>query len=375
MTSLAERELAGRGLPLAAAKLVELHPDQSVAAVTAWDALYVSSRGYDIKQHADLCSEGKDSTTLLGSGTFCEVHLDLKRPDTHVVMVATYSFDGATDRDSDDAATYGHYANTLDAAVRIRAASMPDREPKWAAVPSGFTLVTDDDERVYFVFFMLRCTPLLKHPDFLNRQSYPGPLRKLMRSLATSAWFIENVVGLAHRDIKPANVLVTREGRAVLADFGSARPIGSFGNPSFYMNPPWMNPEELDAIDSLEEYHWNRECSAFAVGLIMLWACWGETKFKLTFKQHAPKSGNWIRKVVFERTEGYYKHHRVLLNKVPATRASFLERAALMLANPVLKERATLAYIEHALRPLPSSDPAAFLELPEALQRTGEALL
>ena len=368
MSSAAETELRARGCPGAAAKLVELHPDQSAELVEAWNLLYVPAHTFRLEERIDPRA---NSTTEIGSGTFCTVHVD-KDDATRVVMVARYSFSGATDWDSDDAATFSHYANTLDSAVRIRSASLPDTEPRWAAAPESFTLLVDEKKLVWFVFFMPRCVPLTEHPAYLNRKHDPAGIRKLMWSVAASAWFVENKAWLAHRDIKPANVLVTREGRAVLADFGSARPMGSTGNPSYYMNPPWMDPMELLSIQSAVEYRWEHESSAFAMGLLMLKVCWDDRRYSTMFPQQMQP--RWVRSVIMGRERGYYKKHRRILNGVLSTPHGLIERAALMLANPTRSERCTLAYVEHALRPRigDHEDPAVFVELPAELQRSSD---
>ena len=366
MPSVAELELVQRGCPGAARVLVDLFPADTAKgraeAVAAWDPLYLPFSSFDVNRRID--ARKADSTTLLGSGTFCDVHADLACPE-HVIMLARYSFSGATTYDDADGATYLHYTTTITSALKIREVSMPDREPKWAAVPHAFTLLVDEDDKVWFVFFMKRYTPLDMHPIYLRRNTEPKMFQRLVWSLVVSAWFTENVAGLAHRDIKPDNILVTPDGRAVLADFGSACKLGCSGNPSHYMNPPWMAPAELEAINEMRPYTWLAGGSTFAVGLLILWLCWGEKRFRFMFPQQRQK--RWIRTVITDRRRMYYTKYRSLLTKTEEIAGAGLQTAGLMLANPDSGARSTLMYIERVIRP---KTPAAFLELPPGLQRS-----
>ena len=79
----------------------------------------------------------------------------------------------------------------------------------------------------------------------------PSPMRVLAWAYdIADALVAVHDAGVLHRDVTPANVLVTSEGRAVLSDFGAARPVegGGFQTAAGVLigTPGFMAPELFD---------------------------------------------------------------------------------------------------------------------------------
>lgn len=75
--------------------------------------------------------------------------------------------------------------------------------------------------------------------------------------------------GVIHRDIKPANILITKDGRAKVADFGLARPVheetgGLTGTNVIMGTPDYMAPEQRSGTG-----HPDHRADIFALGVML----------------------------------------------------------------------------------------------------------
>src|SRR5262245_10950607 len=93
-----------------------------------------------------------------------------------------------------------------------------------------------------------------------------GRLRHTMRQLAEGVYVLHQA-GMLHRDIKPSNILVTREGRLVLLDFGLVAEMSSQRRPErggpVVGTAAYMAPEQGAGMPLSEASDW------YAVGVVL----------------------------------------------------------------------------------------------------------
>jgi hypothetical protein len=137
------------------------------------------------------------------------------------------------------------------------------REAKLAAriVHPGVVTVYDAGEergQLYLVMELVEGDSLAAR---LRRGEFPTPAQALeLAAQVAEALGAAHRAGVVHRDVKPANVLITREGKAKVSDFGVAKAVGeatgltrtgtAVGSPA-YMSPEQVRGEAVDARSDL----------------------------------------------------------------------------------------------------------------------------
>lgn len=137
-----------------------------------------------------------------------------------------------------------------------------------------YDIAEDDAGQPYLVMEYVEGTPLDKLLAAGAERLPLGQTLDLCRQVAQALDYAHQR-GVIHRDIKPANILVTRDGRAKIADFGIAKLAGAQLTQAGQLlgTPAFMSPEQFSgaAVDARTDL--------FSLGAILYWMCTGEKPF------------------------------------------------------------------------------------------------
>ncbi len=133
-----------------------------------------------------------------------------------------------------------------------------------------------DEERWFFTMDLVKGLPLL---EYLGEVLDVGRLKRAFSELAVGVRAIHEA-GKLHRDLKPTNVMVTRNKRVVIMDFGlvSDQEVGGAGQTvaeeSVSGTPLYMAPEQAVSEPATEASDW------YAFGVMLFEALTGKTPFR-----------------------------------------------------------------------------------------------
>lgn len=137
------------------------------------------------------------------------------------------------------------------------------REAKLAArvVHPGVVVIHDAGEQEGLLFLVMELVEGESLASRLRRGQYPTTQEAMeWAAQVAEALGAAHQAGIVHRDVKPANVLITKDGRVKVSDFGVAKAVGegtnltrtgtTVGSPA-YMSPEQVKGEQVDARSDL----------------------------------------------------------------------------------------------------------------------------
>jgi serine/threonine-protein kinase len=195
-------------------------------------------------------------TQMLGQGGYGDVHLGVSRVGP---KVAVKILNAKSARDEDSVARFKREADTV----------------RRLAHPSIVRIVDVGSSRGrhYIVMELVRGGSLRK---LLDRGDAPAEEVLSVLAQVAEALAFAHAQGVVHRDVKPENVLLTKAGRAKVADFGLARAVdqssltteGRILGTAVYMSPEQVRGQRATAASDV-----------YAVGIMLYEAITGILPF------------------------------------------------------------------------------------------------
>ncbi|MFC1840805.1 CHASE2 domain-containing serine/threonine-protein kinase [Thermodesulfobacteriota bacterium] len=169
----------------------------------------------------------------------------------------------------------------------------------------------EDYDLTYLAMEYLEGTDLRK---FCKKGSLQ-PLRKVLYIVSEVALALEHAhnMGVIHRDIKPGNIMLLKNGKVSVTDFGIAKAISSsetksgvvLGTPN-YMSPEQINGKNIDGRSDI-----------FALGVVLFELLAGDVPFH----------GKNITSLLYQITQAKHPDIRELNPKVPKVCAQIIDKA------------------------------------------------
>ncbi len=157
--------------------------------------------------------------------------------------------------------------------------------------------------------------------------------------------------GIVHLDVKPANILLTPDGKALLADFGIAKLLGPSGQAtqteSSIGTPAYIAPEQIDhTIGPL-----GPRCDVYSLGVVVYEMLTGQPPF----------SGDTSISQMIKRLQGASVPPRTYNPGLPQAAERVLLKALAM--DPADRYASAGAFIDDLVRAIPGLAPDAALDL------------
>ena len=153
-------------------------------------------------------------------------------------------------------------------------------------------------------------------------------------------------VGVVHRDVKPGNVLVDREGRARLTDFGLAQVADRSrltAGDSILGTPAYLSPEQARGEDATEQ------SDLYSLGALLFELLTGRPPFQAEnpvalLRQHIDEKAPSLAEIAPDLPPSLCEHVQRVLSKTPATRFATADAMADALRSVLAPDQRAAAF-------------------------------
>jgi serine/threonine-protein kinase len=141
------------------------------------------------------------------------------------------------------------------------------------------------------------------------------PLRKLLFVVAETALALDyaHAHGVIHRDVKPANIMLLKDGKVKVTDFGIAKAVSSSQTKSGIVlgTPNYMSPEQINGYDI------DGRSDIFSLGVVFFELLTGQLPFH----------GKNLTNLFYQITQGRHPSPREINPKIPKPVEQIVDKA------------------------------------------------